>query len=103
LQGIYLGFDHLRPFSDEKLYKLWTDYNSLPAQDYSDISGTFTDYNTSTWQLGNDLISAGRWATASSNLHMPVKCTPPAACRSQFLPDAAEHMSCWLHTSGCCR
>lgn len=67
LQGVYLGFDHLRPFSNEKLYKLWTDYNSSTAEQYIDVTNATsatTNYKTSLWQLGNDFITAGRCVQA---------------------------------------
>jgi hypothetical protein len=60
-QGIYLGFDHLRPFPDDRLYKLWTDYNSSSPVMYDEKAHNFTRYNTSVWQLGNDFINSGRW------------------------------------------
>jgi hypothetical protein len=63
LQGIYLGFDHLRPFPNERLYTLWTDYNSTNASLFSDNSNVAKRYNTSVWQLGNDFVTAGRWVT----------------------------------------
>jgi hypothetical protein len=60
LQGIYLGFDHLRPFPSQQLYTLWTDYNSTNAAFYSDVTNKLSRYSSSVWQLGNDFITAGR-------------------------------------------
>lgn len=60
LQGVYLGFNHLRPFDQQALYDLWTDVNSTSVVDFSDITQSMTTDRTSLWQLGNDFITAGR-------------------------------------------